>query len=104
MELNIEQQIREAMERGDFDNLSGKGKPLDLSAYFATPEDLRLAYSLLKSNDFVPEEIELLKEMSKLREQVKITDDAAERALLTKQLNEKTLAYTIAVEKHKKRK
>ena len=27
----IDQQIREAQERGEFDNLPGKGKPLDLA-------------------------------------------------------------------------
>jgi hypothetical protein len=53
IESAIEQKIREAMARGEFDNLPGKGKPLDLEAYFNTPEDLRMAYSILKSNDFV---------------------------------------------------
>ena len=43
----IEEIIREAMEKGEFDNLPGKGKPLDLDAYFATPEDVRLGYSVL---------------------------------------------------------
>jgi len=29
----------------------GKGKPLDLGAYFATPEHLRMAYSILKRSN-----------------------------------------------------
>ena len=45
----IDEIIREAMEKGEFDNLPGKGKPLDLEAYFATPADVRLGYSVLKS-------------------------------------------------------
>ena len=57
IESAIEQKIKEAMGRGEFDNLSGKGKPLNLDAYFNTPEDLRMAFSILKSNDFVPEEV-----------------------------------------------
>jgi hypothetical protein len=36
---------REAIATGEFHNLPGKGKPLDLGAYFATPEDLRMGYS-----------------------------------------------------------
>ena len=60
IESAIEKQIKEAMARGEFDNLAGKGKPLDLEAYFNTPDDLRMAYSILKSNDFVPEEVEIM--------------------------------------------
>ena len=50
-EVNVDKIIREAIERGEFDELKGKGKPLDLDAYFATPEDIRMAYSILKSNE-----------------------------------------------------
>jgi len=38
--------IRSAIERGEFDNLKGKGKPLDLNESFDTPEDIRLSYTL----------------------------------------------------------
>ena len=48
-EKSVELAIREAQERGDFDNLKGKGKPINLDAYFETPEDVRMAYSILKS-------------------------------------------------------
>ena len=34
----VESLIKEAQERGEFDNLPGKGKPIDLSAYFETPK------------------------------------------------------------------
>ena len=37
------------MERGELDNLSGKGKPIDLTEYFATPEEACLANSVLKN-------------------------------------------------------
>ena len=49
MSLNkaVEARIKEAMERGEFSNLPGRGKPLDLSAYFETPEELRLAELIL---------------------------------------------------------
>jgi hypothetical protein len=55
-ELNIEKQIPGAVERGEFDDLPGTGKRLDLDAYFATPEDMRMADALLRSNDYLPEE------------------------------------------------
>ena len=64
---NIDEQIREAIARGEFDNLPGKGKPLDLDAYFATPGHLRMGYSILKSADIVPEEMELLRQIEHLK-------------------------------------
>ena len=62
-----EEKIREALAKGEFDNLEGKGKPLDHSAYFAAPADVRLGYSMLRSNGFVPEEVEILKEIEALK-------------------------------------
>ena len=103
-EANIEKIIQEAMARGEFDNLKGKGKPLDLNAYFATPEELRMAYSLLRDNEYVPEEVELLREIAELREKITASTDEQERAALTRRLNDRSLAYTIAIEKYKRRK
>ena len=104
IERAIEEKIREAIEAGDFDNLKGKGKPLDLTAYFNTPEDLRLAYALLKSNEFVPEEVEMLRQIAALKERIEASSDEEERAVLSKTLNEQNLAFTVAIEKYKKRK
>lgn len=57
-ESAVEKQIREAMERGEFDHLPGAGKPLDLTENPYTPEEWRLAFKLLKDNDVAPEWIE----------------------------------------------
>ena len=67
IEKFVEEQVRRAIEAGEFDNLPGRGKPLDLRAYFETPEDLRMAYSILKSNNFVPEEVSCSKKLMRLR-------------------------------------
>ncbi len=50
----VEAIIKEAMEHGEFDNLSGKGKPMDLTAYFDTPEEDRVAYSILQNAGIMP--------------------------------------------------
>lgn len=99
----VEKQIQKAISEGKFDNLEGRGKPLDLDAYFATPEDLRLGYSVLKANKFVPEEIDRLKEIGELKEKIKNCSDEAEKANLTKILNEKNLALAIILERNKRR-
>ncbi|HLF73446.1 MAG TPA: DUF1992 domain-containing protein, partial [Anaerolineales bacterium] len=54
----VEAIIQEAMERGEFDNLAGKGKPIDLTEYFETPEEVRMAYSVLKSAGITPREVD----------------------------------------------
>ena len=104
IESSIEKIIQDAIARGEFDNLEGKGKPLDLTAYFNTPEDIRMAYSLLKSNKFVPEEIELMREISDLKDDIAASTDENRRATLRKKLNEKSLALSLAIEKYKRRK
>jgi len=63
-----EQRIREAVARGEFDNLPGEGQPIDLEEYFRTPEAIRMAYSILRSARCVPEEIELMKEVRALED------------------------------------
>lgn len=58
----VEELLSEARDRGDFENLEGKGKPLtlDQNPYAG---DRALAYSLLKNNQFAPPEIERGKEI-----------------------------------------
>lgn len=104
IESSIEQQIQAAIKRGDFDDLAGKGKPIDLDAYFAAPEELRLAFSMLRSNDFVPEEVEMLKAIAELKESIRLCTDEGDKRLLAKALNEKTLALRLRLESLKRTK
>jgi len=59
----VEERIRQSQKNGDFDNLSGAGKPLNLEDLSRIPEDLRLAYKMLKNADCVPPELEIKKEI-----------------------------------------
>jgi hypothetical protein len=104
IESAIEQIIREGMARGDFDNLKGKGKPLNLDDYFNTPEDVRMGFSILKSNDFVPEEVERLKEIAELREKQRTVMNEEEKLALDKTLRDKTLELSLILEKNKRKK
>lgn len=60
----VERRIREAQEKGVFDNLQGRGRPLDLGDEnpFEDP-DWRLAYRILKNAGFAPRWIELGREL-----------------------------------------
>jgi DnaJ homologue, subfamily C, member 28, conserved domain len=94
----IEEIIREAMEKGEFDDLPGKGKPLDLDAYFATPEDVRLGYSVLKSAGCVPVEVELQNEIESLKARLDVSDDERERQSLRKEIEGKTLKLNLLMD------
>jgi hypothetical protein len=57
-EMAADKLIREAMERGEFDNLPGQGKPQDLWADAHVPPEWQLAFKMLKDADFAPDWIE----------------------------------------------
>jgi hypothetical protein len=102
MDKFIDEQIRKAIEAGEFDDLSGKGKPIDLSTYFETPEDLRMAYSILKSNNFVPEEVEILKEIDDLKRRLAVCTEEDEKSKITKEINDKNYAFNMLIEKRRR--
>lgn len=83
----VEEQIRQARERGEFDNLRGRGKPLDHSDYFSQPEELRIAHHVLRNAGFVPEQVELRREIGELQERYKHSADASEREALVRQIS-----------------
>jgi DnaJ-like protein len=104
IEKHIDNMIKAAIERGEFDDLKGKGKPIDLDAYFAMPEDVRMGFSILKSNNFVPEEIDRLKEIAEIKEQIALSEDEEARVKLKKLLDERSLALSMILERNKRRK
>ena len=70
MPINVNKQIEEAMERGEFTDLPGKGKPLKLDTNpFLTPQ-ARVANRLLKQNGFAPRWVELEKEIKQEKAQL----------------------------------
>jgi len=99
----VEEKIKEAMAKGEFDNLAGRGKPLDLDSYFATPEDVRLAYSLLKSSGFIPEEMALLKEVDSLKAALDKSKSEVERKQIKKKIDETVLRFNLLVERYRRR-
>ncbi len=63
-----EQAILKAQRRGEFENLKGQGRPLDLESDPFMPEHLRMAYKMLKNAGYVPEEIQAQREIRSLIE------------------------------------
>jgi hypothetical protein len=83
----IERKIKEAQEKGEFDNLPGKGEPLKLEDDSGVPEDLRLAYKILKNADCLPPEVELKKEIRQMEDLLADIPDEKERYRLIKKIN-----------------
>jgi len=65
-EALAERRIEEAVSRGELEDLPGEGKPLELDSDPLVPEDLRLAYRILKNAGYVPPEVEQINEIREL--------------------------------------
>jgi hypothetical protein len=104
MTKSIDEIIRAAMERGEFNNLPNEGKKLNLNDYFDTPEDVRLGYSVLKNGDFVPEEVQMLKEIAAIKEKLASTTDELLRKKLFKDIEDRRLKYNLLMERFKRHK
>ena len=82
-----EKKIREAMDNGEFDNLPGSGKPLELEDDRHLPQDIRLAHKILKNADCLPPELELRKEIFTIEEMLDGVRDTKEKYRQIKKLN-----------------
>ena len=84
-----ERRINEALEKGEFDDLPGRGEPLPLEDDSHVPEDLRLAYKVLKNADCLPPEIELRKEIRQMEDMLESIPDEKEKYRQIKRINVK---------------
>jgi hypothetical protein len=81
-DLIAERKIAEALANGELDHLPGEGRPLDLDDDALVPEELRLAYRILKNAGFVPPEVHALNEIAELERLAGIDSKAARKLAL----------------------
>lgn len=86
-----EERIREAQQAGAFDNLPGKGKPLELEDLSWVPEELRIGYLVLKNAHVLPPEAQLRKDVNTIEDLLKHVEDEGERRALAKSLQWKLI-------------
>ena len=98
-----EQEIQKAIQEGALDNLKGKGKPLDLDKYRDVPEEFRIVLEMLEKGDYLPPEIELMKQAEKVRDRLK-SDDLAigEIEALRKKLAALDTEINVMLEKYRR--
>jgi hypothetical protein len=95
LEKIAEKKIREAIERGEFANLPGAGKPLRLEDDSMIPEDLRVAYKILKNAGCIPPELELRREIITLRDLLRSIEDEDGKREKIRELNYKLMKLNI---------
>jgi hypothetical protein len=90
-----ERRIIEAIANGEFDNLEGKGKPFDFEDEIWIPEDLRMAYRILKNAGCIPPELEFRNEVVNMCSLMNTIDDDKERIKKLRKLNFKLLKLNL---------
>ncbi|GGL61329.1 DnaJ family domain-containing protein [Sporolactobacillus putidus] len=104
IDILAEAKIQEGLKSGAFDNLEGKGKPLKHEDLSAVPEDLHVGYKMLKNAGYLPEELQLKKDIVTLNELIRCCGDESERQLLSSELRIKRLKFNQLMEKRSVRK
>lgn len=82
-----EERIKAAQERGEFDNLPGRGRPLRFEDESMIPPELRLAYRILKNSGHAPPEVEEHKEILSLKRLLAECPDENRRVAESRRLN-----------------
>lgn len=82
-----EKKIRESLERGELDDLPGRGRPLKLEDDSRVPEDLRMSYKILKNADYLPPELAEEKEIATARDLLAATTDEREKYKAIQKIN-----------------
>ena len=97
-----ESKIRAAIARGEFDDLPGSGKPLQLEDLSRVPANLRMGYKLLRNAGCLPPELEARKETARLGALLDATGDVNERARLSRLRAEARLRYQLLIERRRR--
>ena len=98
-----ELRLRQAIDDGLLDDLPNRGERLDLDEYFATPEDRRLAYSILKNANCLPEEVQIRNEIVALgHARARGTSDA-DRRRVDQRIADLTLRFDLLRDRSRRR-
>lgn len=86
LEALAERRIAEAIGRGELENLPGEGRPLDFGDDALIPEDLRLAWRILRNAGLVPPEVQALREIAGLERCIDAMEEGEVRASALRKL------------------
>jgi hypothetical protein len=99
LEDEISRKLREAELNGELRSAKGYGQPLTTDeGWNQTPDELRMAFKILKDAGVVPPEIEMMKLRSSLRDQIAACTKPEEAELLKKKLSALDLSISLRLE------
>jgi hypothetical protein len=82
-----ERRINEALESGTLDIAAWRNKPLPMTNDNLVPEELRMAYKILKNAGYLPPEIETKKEIQQIEDLLSTCEDEHTKVRQLKKLN-----------------
>ena len=96
-----EQRIAAAQRAGELDDLPGAGKPLPADKFANVSPEMRAAVTVLSNSGYVPEEVDLLREMNEAREALGSAGTEAEKKVLMRRFIDAELRYNVALDRHR---
>ena len=102
MDNSVEKLIQEWLAQNEGEELPGKGKPLNLDEYFRWPEDLRIGFSLLKNSGHVPEEVEQMREIKRLEDELRTCSDAINKTRLEREMRAAQVKLSLRLEQSRR--
>lgn len=85
--LIAERRISEAIEKGLLDTHGWRNRPLPMTYDNMVPDELRMAYKILKNAGYLPPEIEAKKEIQAIEDLLATCEDECTRVKQIKKLN-----------------
>ncbi len=82
-----ERRILEAIDTGELDDLAGAGQPLQLVDDSLVPEELRVAWRILKNSGFLPPEMKLRGEIANVETLISQVCITQEKTQLSRRKN-----------------
>ena len=93
--LIAERKISEAIQNGRLDPQGWRNRPLPQTNDHMVPEELRMAYKILKNAGYVPPEIEAKKEIQQIEDLLVACEDECTKVRQIKKLNYLVLKLNI---------
>jgi hypothetical protein len=82
-----EEKIKQAIEKGELQDLPGEGQPLQLDDDCHVPAELRAGYRLLKNAGYIPPEVNLRKEIAQVESLIQMAHSTEQKTQLGKKFN-----------------
>ena len=94
-----ERRILEAIREGVFDDLALRGQPIPREDLSGVPEELRMGYKILKNAGYLPEELQVKKEILALHEMLDACTSPEEQEATRRKLTLRRLHFEMLMEK-----